>query len=126
MTEMARKTGAWSVATIIAIAAAFTGGIVGASFQAGAEHQTVQKHTVDIQTMQDKIDKLKDDDSLQRDRIAVVENSLSVIKDLTEQQRSLQGDLNVIQGQLTVLLRQLPVSSLKMEPKGIHTTKRKT
>lgn len=117
MTEFVKKTGKGVAATVIAIACAFGGGVVGASFQAGVEHQDVDNLKTWRVDAQMKMDQLGRDDSDQKERIASLESLVTNFSEAVKQQGQLAGDIAEIRGQLGVLLRNLPVSTLKMQPR---------
>ena len=128
MTELVRKAGRISRTTVIACICAFGGGVVGAAFQAGAEHQSVTELKAKIPIIEDKLERMSKDDTNQKERLSALESTIpntdETLKTIMDQHRVMLGDLGEIRGELTVLLRQLPVSDMKMKAKGLPTTRR--
>jgi len=127
MTEGAKKASNGVVGMIIALAAAFGGGVVGASFRAGTESQAVADNTVKIASIETrynaKLETLTAEDTAQKKDIAALQAQLATLaplmKEIADQHRQMLGELSEIRGEVTVILKQMPVSTLKMEPKNI-------
>ena len=125
MEQMKKIGSTFSIITIVATAFAGSigGGIIGASFKAGTEQQAVADNTVRIGTVEQKIERLVGEDTAQKKDIAALQAQLATLaplmKEIADQHRQMLGELSEIRGEVTVILKQMPVSTLKMEPKNI-------
>jgi len=109
VTELVRKTGRGFAKTAIVLATAFGGGLIGAVFNQGIEHQKVAALEQKVAAQDAFAQGLVREDTGMKERISVLENTIKSVdtqmSTISSQHQDMIGDLGIIKGELQVLLR---------------------